>query len=73
MSIFDTFTKKQQETHALIHDLEEELMQSIDPSSFVLNPETVALRQQIEEAQNHCDHIWQDGFCIVCNKEEPTK
>lgn len=71
MSHFDTFTKRQKDTHALVHDLEHQLMKSIDPSTFVLNPETEALRARIIEAQEQCDHIWENGVCIVCNKEEP--
>ena len=73
MNKFDTFTKKQKETHTLVHELEEELMASVDPSTFVLNAETLALRKKIDEAQAHCDHIWENGFCIVCNKEESNK
>ncbi len=73
MNAFDTFTAKQKATHTLVHDLEEELMQSVDPSTFVLNPETLAIRKKIDEAQAHCDHIWEDGFCIVCGKEESNK
>lgn len=47
MKTFDTFTKKQQKTYSSIHDLEHELMASIDPSTFVLNPKTVELREKI--------------------------
>lgn len=72
MNRFDTFTKKQKDTYALIHELEHELMASVDPSAFVLNEETVALRKQMDEVQAQCDHIWEDGFCIVCGKEEPN-
>ena len=73
MRTFDTFTKQQQDTYELVRNLEHELMESVDPSTFVLNPQTLALRKKINEAQNKCDHIWENGACIVCGKEEPTK
>lgn len=73
MRSFETFTKQQQETYTRVHDLEEQLMESVDPTTFVLNPETLALRKKIDEVQNTCDHIWEDGICIVCGKEESNK
>ena len=69
MITFDTFTDKQKETYALVHDLDHKLMQAIDPASFVLNDEVLEIRRQIEEVQNNCNHIWEKGFCAVCGKE----
>ena len=73
MRTFDTFTKQQQDTYTRVHDLEEQLMESVDPTTFVLNPETLALRKKIDEVQSTCDHIWENGICIVCGKEESNK
>lgn len=70
MTNFDTFTNKQKETYSKIHDLNHELMNAIDPSSFVLNDKVRELQEKIAAVQANCDHIWEDGFCIVCGKEE---
>ena len=45
---FDEFTLEQKETYTAIHDLEEKLMLSVQPDIFILNPETVKLRKEIE-------------------------
>ena len=70
---FELFTNEQKAIHIKIHSLEEKLMQSIDPSTFVLNPKTLAIRQRIEEVQSQCPHIWENGACVVCGKEESNK
>ena len=73
MNTFDTFTKKQKQTHLLVHDLELELMNSVDPTTFILNPDTMKIRHEIERVQAECDHIWENGVCLVCGKEESNK
>ena len=67
---FEEFTLEQKDTYTKVHDLEEELMRSIDPATFVLNPKTLAIRYQIEKLQEKCNHIYENGTCIVCGKEE---
>ena len=70
MSVFDTFTKKQKATYTLVHDLEDQLMEVLDPTAFVLNPKVLEIYRDIESVQQECDHIWENGHCVVCNKEE---
>lgn len=67
---FSEFTLEQKDTYTKIHSLEEELMRSIDPATFVLNPETLAIRYKIDQLQAKCNHVWENGACIVCSKEE---
>ena len=64
------FSKVQKETYDKVHELEHELMKSVDPATFVLNPETLVIRYKIEQLQRDCDHIFEDGVCVVCGKEE---
>ena len=70
---FVEFTLEQKETYTAIHDLEEKLMLSVQPDIFILNPETVRLRKEIEEYRSKCKHVWEDGYCAVCGKEESDK
>ena len=70
MSKFDTFTVQQKETHKIVHDLEEQYMAALDPAFFVLNQKLEEIKAKITDAQAHCNHIFENGFCIVCNKEE---
>lgn len=70
MNKFDTFTNYQKETYTLIHNLEEEYMKAFDPAFFVLNDKLQAVRAKITKAQDECNHIFEDGVCIVCHKEE---
>lgn len=67
---FEEFSLEQKDTYTKVHDLEEELMRSIDPATFVLNPKTLAIRYQIEKLQEKCNHIYENGACIICGKEE---
>lgn len=70
MNKFDTFTNHQKETYSLIHNLEEEYMKAFDPAFFVLNDKLQTIRAKITKAQGECNHIFEDGVCIVCHKEE---
>lgn len=70
MNRFDTFTAAQKDTYQLIHDLDEEYMKAIDPTSFVLNEKLIAIKNKIAEVQSKCNHIFENGECIVCGKEE---
>ena len=67
---FEEFSLEQKDTYTKVHDLEEELMRSIDPATFVLNPKTLIIRYQIEKLQEKCNHIYENGACIICGKEE---
>ena len=67
---FAEFSNEQKEIYTKVHELEHELMQSIDPSTFVLNPVTLVVRYQIEQLQRKCNHVFEKGACIVCGKEE---
>lgn len=73
MNVFDTFTKKQKETYAKVLSLEEELAQTIDPTTFVLNPEVIRIQDAIETEREKCQHIYENGRCVVCGKEESNK
>ena len=41
-----------------------------DPTTFVLNKEAEQLQQEIAELQKQCPHIYVDGVCKYCGKEE---
>ena len=70
MNRFDTFTKVQKDTYELMHNLNEEYMKAIDPTSFVLNQKLLTIKAEMEKVQSKCDHIFENGACIVCGKEE---
>lgn len=42
----------------------------LDPTTFVLNPEAEQLQQEIMELQEKCPHVFVDGICKYCGKEE---
>lgn len=43
---------------------------SFDPTTFVLNKKVSEAFREIEKLQNQCNHNFDNGFCIVCNKSE---
>ena len=67
---FSEFTNDQKALYTKIHDLEHELMASIDPTTFVLNPKTLVLRYEIEKLQRSCSHVFENGECVICGKVE---
>lgn len=68
--MYDTFTMKQRATYDEIEKLNAKIEEAFDPTTFVLNHTILEARAAINELQDKCDHIWQDGVCIVCGKEE---
>ena len=70
MDILDTFTAKQLDTYTKIHNLEEELIKNVDLGIFVLNPRVAEIQEELDEVRAHCDHIFENGKCIVCGKED---
>lgn len=66
---FSEFTNEQKARYKKIHELEHELMQSVDPTTFILNPKTLTLRYEIEKLQDQCDHVFEHGICAICGKE----
>ena len=70
MNKFDTFTLAQKEIYTAVHDLEQELMNAIDPATFTLNPKVVEISKKIDAQRAKCAHIYEDGHCIVCGQEE---
>ena len=70
MNRFDTFTKHQQDIYTKMHNLSEEYMKAFDPTTFVLNEKAAKIRQEMEEVQSKCNHIFENGECIVCGMEE---
>lgn len=63
------FTEKQKEIYTKVQNLEQALTDSVDPSTFVLNPETLRIRKEIDAVRATCYHIYENGFCIICGKE----
>lgn len=47
------------------------LEEIISPSKFTLNNLVVEISTQIESIQSQCQHEFQDGFCIYCDKMNP--
>ena len=70
MNRFDTFTKHQQDTYTKMHDLAEEYMKAFDPTTFVYNEKAAKIKQEMEAVRSKCNHIFENGECIVCGMEE---
>lgn len=46
------------------------IKEEADVSTFVLNKKVAKYLKEIEEIQEKCNHIFQDGSCIYCLKKE---
>lgn len=42
------------------------------PNQFTLNNLVSDLLKENDELQKQCIHVFENGFCIYCYKEEPT-
>ena len=53
-----------------IHRLNERLEEIIDPGFFTLNPEAAEIMSRIAQLQEKCVHVYVNGKCEYCGKEE---
>lgn len=58
------------EVFAKIEPKKKRLEDIFDPTTFVLNKEAEQLQQEIAELQKHCPHVFNEGICRYCGKEE---
>ena len=69
---FEDFTLAQKDTFTKVKDLNKKLKETVDATSFVLNPEVQKIRKELEEEQSKCNHVWDDkGVCYICGKTKP--
>ena len=47
-----------------------EIEDNFQPDSFVLNPKTAQLYQEIEDIRRECKHEYENGYCKYCEKGE---
>lgn len=47
------------------------IQQLMSPNTFTLNNTVAELLKENATLQTQCDHIYEDGYCIWCYKEEP--
>lgn len=40
------------------------------PNVFTLNNLVLKLLKENEELQSQCEHVFEDGFCIYCYKDD---
>lgn len=64
----ELFTAKQKDTYALVNSLSRKIEEVAKSGMFILNPEIAQYQHDIENAQIQCEHIWEEGVCIVCQK-----
>lgn len=57
------------EIQTKIAELNKQLEELIDPTTFVLNPKALAINKQINELQAQCKHHPVDGVCEFCGLE----
>lgn len=56
--------------YSRVVQIRQEIIDAIDPSQMELNPKIQALYQEWDSLQDQCTHIFKDGKCTVCGKEE---
>lgn len=49
------------------------IFQNFNPSVFVLNTNVARLVEENKELQKQCEHKFENGICIYCDKEEDIK
>ena len=42
----------------------------LNPNIFTLDKAIESLQKEISELQNQCSHVYKDGNCIYCYKDE---
>ncbi len=47
------------------------IQQLMSPNTFTLNNTIAELLKENATLQAQCNHIYEDGYCIWCYKEEP--
>lgn len=57
------------EIQTKIAELNKQLEEMIDPTTFVLNPKALVINKQINELQAQCKHHPIDGVCEFCGLE----
>lgn len=60
----------QQDIKNKINENNSKIKQLFFSDTFVLNSEMSELLKENEELQKICNHVFSDGFCIYCMKEE---
>ncbi len=62
----------QNEIRMAIDEIIEEMTEDFSQSrnQFVLNNNMIRFQQRIENLQNQCDHKFENGICIYCDKVE---
>ena len=68
-----SFTEFQQNTFAKVTNIRDEIEKSLDPTKFELDQHLQGLFDKLHNEQANCDHIFENGVCIVCGyslKEE---
>lgn len=53
-----------------IEALNAQLEKEMDPTTFVLNPTSVAIFREIEVLQKQCKHSFENGECQYCGWRE---
>lgn len=44
-----------------------------NPNQFVLNNTILKLLEENKELQAQCNHVFDNGYCIYCDKEEDSE
>ena len=57
------------EIQTKIAELNKQLEEMIDPTTFVLNPKALVINKQINELQAQCKHHFINGICEFCGLE----
>lgn len=53
-----------------VNQIEEEIQEAFDPSTFVLNKKVETLTQELYTLRKKCTHKYENGKCIYCGKME---
>lgn len=66
----ENFTAEQVSIYNRVRSLEERIRECNHPDFFVLNAEINELVEELDEVQSRCNHVFEDGFCVVCGRPE---
>lgn len=47
-----------------------EIEKKLDPSTFILQPEVIMLMEENDRLREECNHVFKNGVCVYCGKEE---
>ena len=59
-----------QEIFQKIQSKEKEINELFNGSTFVLNPQIVTLKKEINALRAECPHEFKDGECVYCGRPE---